>query len=68
MHLSFAPKELVFHITSYSYETHLSAIFVRQLSWNGKIIENQLCQPRMQPFKRGARHKRKKYNAKSYDT
>ena len=32
MHLSFDPKELVFHITSYSYETHFSAIFVRQLS------------------------------------
>ena len=27
-----------------------------------KILENQLYYPRMQPFKRGAQHKRKKYN------
>ena len=27
-----------------------------------KILENQLCYPRMQTFKRGAQHKRKKYN------
>ena len=27
-----------------------------------KILENQLCYPRMQIFRGGAQHKRKKYN------
>ena len=45
MHLSFAHKALVF------YSSRASIKLER------KIIENQLCYPRMQPFKRGAQQK-----------
>ena len=51
MHLSFAHKALVFHKASYSYEKH------QLIKLERKIIENQLCYPRMQPFKRGAQQK-----------
>ena len=51
MHLSFAHKALVFHKASYSYERH------QLIKLERKIIENQLCYPRMQPFKRGAQQK-----------
>ena len=51
MHLSFAHKALVFHKASYSYERH------QLIKLERKIIENQLCYLRMQPFKRGAQLK-----------